>query len=56
MDVKNAYIFNGGSILETEWAQYGTLLNVSNQYKIATVSLNNYFWKKITNKINAILL
>uniref|UniRef100_T1HJW7 Protein kinase domain-containing protein n=1 Tax=Rhodnius prolixus TaxID=13249 RepID=T1HJW7_RHOPR len=39
MDVKNAYIFNGGSILETEWAQYGTLLNVSNQYKIATGKL-----------------
>lgn len=39
MDIKNAYIFNGGSILETEWAQYGTLLNVSNHYKIATGKL-----------------
>ncbi|KAK9510539.1 hypothetical protein O3M35_005294 [Rhynocoris fuscipes] len=36
MDVKNTFIFNGGSILESDWAQYGNLLNITNQYKIAT--------------------
>ncbi|KAF6215051.1 hypothetical protein GE061_009800 [Apolygus lucorum] len=33
MDIKTAYIFSNGSILVTEWAKHGSLLNIINLYK-----------------------
>uniref|UniRef100_A0A146KPK8 Mitotic checkpoint serine/threonine-protein kinase BUB1 n=3 Tax=Lygus hesperus TaxID=30085 RepID=A0A146KPK8_LYGHE len=33
MDIKTAYIFSNGSVLVTEWAKHGSLLNIINLYK-----------------------
>lgn len=38
MDIPEAYIFSNGSILVTDWAKHGNVLDVVNIFKQKTVS------------------
>lgn len=45
LHLSNGYFYKNASILESEWAQYGTILSVVNKLKIAGVSLVfNFFF------------